>query len=93
MVRVPGIDAIFVGPYDLSASMGKMGNLTDAEVRKAIATIAECCINAGVRLGIFVDTTETAAAFIQQGITLIAISTDGMYMALGAKKTLNSLKC
>ena len=92
IVRVPGIDAIFIGPYDLSASMGKMGNLNDAEVRNAIATMAECCKNAGLRLGIFADTAETAAAYIKQGFTLIAISTDGLHMALAAKKTLNSLK-
>ena len=92
IVRVPGIDAIFIGPYDLSAGRGKMGNVTDSDVRKAIATMAECCRNAGLRVGIFVDTAETAAAFIQQGFTLIAISTDGLYMALGAKETLNSLK-
>jgi 2-dehydro-3-deoxyglucarate aldolase/4-hydroxy-2-oxoheptanedioate aldolase len=92
IVRVPGIDAIFIGPYDLSASLGKMGNLTDADVRKAIATIAESCKNAGLRLGIFVDTAETAATFIKQGFTLIAISTDGLHMALGAKEALSSLK-
>ena len=92
IVRVPGIDAIFIGPYDLSASMGKMGNVTDADVRNAISTMAECCKNAGVRLGIFTDTAETAAAYIEQGFTLIAISTDGLYMAQGAKKTLISLK-
>jgi 2-dehydro-3-deoxyglucarate aldolase/4-hydroxy-2-oxoheptanedioate aldolase len=92
IVRVPGIDAIFIGPYDLSASMGKMGNLTDADVQKAIATIAKCCKNAGVRLGIFADRAETAAACIRQGFTLIAIGTDGLYMAQGAKETLSSLK-
>ena len=92
IVRVPGIDAIFIGPYDLSASMGKMGNLTDPDVRSAIATIAECCRKAGRSVGIFVDRAETAAAFIRQGFTLIAISTDGLYMALGAKKTLDFLK-
>ena len=92
IVRVPGIDAIFIGPYDLSASMGKIGNVTAADVRTAIATIADCCKNAGVRLGIFADTAESAAGYIQQGFTLVAISTDGLYMALGAKKTLTSLK-
>lgn len=92
IVRVPGIDAIFIGPYDLSASMGKMGNLTDTDVRNAIATIAECCRNAGLPLGIFTDTAESAAAYIQQGFKLIAISTDGLYLALGAKETLKSLK-
>jgi 2-dehydro-3-deoxyglucarate aldolase/4-hydroxy-2-oxoheptanedioate aldolase len=92
IVQVQGIDAIFIGPYDLSASMGKMGDLADVEVRQAIATIAKCCQNADLRLGIFVDTAETAATYIQQGFTLIAISTDGLYMALGAKETLSSLK-
>jgi 2-keto-3-deoxy-L-rhamnonate aldolase RhmA len=92
IVEVPGIDAIFIGPYDLSASMGKMGKVNDPDVRKAIATIADCCLNAGLRVGIFVDTAETASAFIQQGFSLIAISTDGLYMALGAKEMLNSLK-
>ena len=92
IVRVPGVDAIFIGPYDLSASMGKLGNLTDPDVRNAIETIAQCCRDAGRCVGIFVDTAETAAAFIRQGFTLIAISTDGLYMALGAKKTLNSLR-
>ena len=92
IVRVPGVDAIFIGPYDLSASMGKMGKVTDPDVRNAIATIAECCRNAGRCVGIFVDTAETAVGFIRQGFTLIAVSTDGLYMALGAKKTLNSLK-
>jgi len=92
IVRVPGIDAIFIGPYDLSASMGKMGNVTDADVRKAIASIAEYGKNAGLSMGIFVDEAETAEAFIQQGFTLIAVSTDGLHMALGAKETLNSLK-
>jgi 2-keto-3-deoxy-L-rhamnonate aldolase RhmA len=92
IVRVPGIDAIFIGPYDLSASMGKMGDPTDPDVRNAIATIAKCCRNAGRCLGIFVDTAETAAVFIRQGFTLIAVSTDCLYMALNAKKTLNSLK-
>ena len=52
----------------------------------------ESCRNADLRLGIFVDSAETAATYIQQGFTLIAISTDGLYMALGARDTLSSLK-
>lgn len=53
---------------------------------------AESCRNADLRLGILVDSAQTAAACIQQGFTLIAISTDGLYMALGARDTLSSLK-
>ena len=36
IVKVPGIDCLFVGPYDLSASIGKTGLTTDPEVQNAI---------------------------------------------------------
>ena len=90
--KVPGIDAIFIGPYDLSASLGKMGKLTDKEVQEAMATIMARCKNAGVCLGIFADTSDSAAEFIQQGFTLIAVSMDGLHMAAGAKAMLSALK-
>ena len=92
IVKVSGVDAIFIGPYDLSASLGKMGKLSDPEVQKAITTITEHCKNAGVRLGIFADTAESAKPFIQKGFNFIVISTDGLLMARGAKKILSDLK-
>ena len=39
IARVPGVDAVLIGPYDLSASMGKPGQITDPEVRRAIDTV------------------------------------------------------
>ena len=92
MVKVPGVDAIFIGPYDLSASLGKMGQLTDPEVKQAIQTIAEACKKAGVRLGIFAATADAVEPFIQQDFTLLAIGTDGLHMAQSARKTLKALK-
>ena len=91
IVRVPDVDAILIGPYDLSASMGKMGKLDDAEVQAAIATVTEACRRAGVHLGIFADSAESAATFIQKGFTLIAISTDCLHMAQGARETLKAI--
>ena len=92
IVEVPGIDAIFVGPYDLSAGLGKMGQIDDPVVTQAIADIMEACKKAGVRLGIFGATVEAVEPFIQQGFSLLAIGSDGMHMAQGAGKILNSLK-
>jgi 2-dehydro-3-deoxyglucarate aldolase/4-hydroxy-2-oxoheptanedioate aldolase len=91
IVKVPGIDAIFIGPYDLSASLGKMGQLTDPEVKQAIQTIAEACQKAGVRLGIFAATAEAVEPFIQQNFTLLAIGTDGLLMAQNAKDLLEAV--
>jgi len=92
IAKVPGIDAVFVGPYDLSASLGKMGQLTDNEVREAIAAVTAGCKNAGMRLGIFADSAESAEPYIQQGYTLIAIGTDALHLASGAQATVNALK-
>jgi len=92
ITEVAGVDAIFIGPYDLSASLGKMGKLSDPEVQKAIATITEHCKSAGVRLGIFADTAESAQPFIQQGFNFIVIGTDGLLMARGAKEILSGLR-
>ena len=92
IVKVPDIDAVLIGPYDLSASMGKMGNLNDAEIQAAMARILEACRDAGVPVGIFADSARSAAPFIQQGYTLIAIGTDCLHMAQGAKAQLEAIK-
>jgi 2-keto-3-deoxy-L-rhamnonate aldolase RhmA len=92
IVKVPGIDAIFIGPYDLSASLGKMGQLADPEVKQAIETIAQACKKAGVRLGIFAATAEAVAPFIQQDFTLLAVGTDGLHMAQSAREVLKTLR-
>ena len=92
IVRVPDIDAVLVGPYDLSASMGKMGSINDAMVQAAIGAVTKCCREAGVPLGIFADSAESAAPYIQQGFTLVAISTDCLHMAQGAGAALKAVK-
>ena len=91
IVQVPGIDAIFIGPYDLSASLGKMGQLTDPKVKQAIATIIHACQAAGVRLGIFAATAKDIEPYYKQDFNLLAISTDGLLMAQKAKEILQTL--
>jgi 2-dehydro-3-deoxyglucarate aldolase len=91
IVQVPDIDAVLIGPYDLSASMGKTGRINDDEVQAAIASVTECCRDAGIPLGIFADSAESAAPFIEQGYTLIAISTDCLHMVQGARATLKAI--
>lgn len=91
IVQVPGIDAIFVGPYDLSASLGKMGQLADPEVKRALDTVTQACRTAGVRLGIFAATANDIKPFLEQNYTLLAIGTDGLLMAQKAKEILQSL--
>ena len=92
IVKVPGVDAILVGPYDLSASMGKMGQVQDAEVQTAIAAVTKTCRETGLPLGIFADSAKSAAPYIKKSFSLIAISTDCLHMARSAQAELDEIR-
>ena len=91
IVAVPGIDAVLVGPYDLSTSLGKPGALADPEVRSAIARVTETCLKAGVRLGAFGADAPAVQPFIDQGFTLIAAGMDTLFLSGAASNLLSAL--
>jgi 2-dehydro-3-deoxyglucarate aldolase len=92
IVKVQGIDALFVGPYDLSGSMGKIGEVNDPDVQEAIARVRDCASRAEVPLGIFALTPDSARAFIEAGFTLIAAGMDSMLLADAAREMLAPLR-
>ncbi len=92
IAAVPGIDAIFVGPYDLSASMGKPGRIQDPEVQAAIRRVRDATLKAGRKLGIYCSDPESARDSLRQGYTLIGMSTDLNYLTQSAGAALASAK-
>jgi len=92
IVKVPGIDAVFVGPYDLSASMGKPGQIKDPEVQAAMDKVRKAAIHAGVKLGIYCSDADSARSFIQQGYTLIGLSTDLNHLVKSAAAALSTVR-
>lgn len=92
IVRVPGLDAVLVGPYDLSASLGKIGQVTDPAVTGAIDHITETCRQAGVRLGIFGVSAEAVQPYIERGYTLIIAGVDTLMLGQAAGLILARLK-
>jgi 2-dehydro-3-deoxyglucarate aldolase len=92
ILEVPGIDGIFIGPYDLSASMGKTGLVSDPEVQKAISVVKNQAIKAKIPLGIFSATPDDVQPYIESGYTLIAVGIDTMLIVNAAKKIINKLK-
>ena len=92
IVQVQGVDAIFVGPYDLSASMGKMGEVNDPAVVDAINHVTKVCSEAGMPLGIFGVTAESVKPYLDQGYSLIVAGVDLFHMAHAAKTTLSMLR-
>lgn len=92
LAKVDGIDAILIGPYDLSASYGKPGELNDPEVRDAIAQITRKCKDAGMPLGIFGSDAAAVMPFIDQGFTLIAVGCDTLFIIAAAQRTLAAIR-
>jgi 2-keto-3-deoxy-L-rhamnonate aldolase RhmA len=80
IVGVAGVDAVFIGPYDLSASMGKPGRLQDPDVREAVDTVIGACREAKVPAGIFAAAPPASARAFEAGCTLVCCGIDiGLY--------------
>lgn len=92
IVKIAGIDALFIGPYDLSASMGKMGQIDDPEVKDAISRVANCCRQARMPLGIFCGTAAAATTYMAAGFQLITVGTDTLFMIQAATETLSACR-
>jgi 2-keto-3-deoxy-L-rhamnonate aldolase RhmA len=92
IARVPGVDAVLLGPYDLSASLGKMGQIDDPTVVAAIRRVTEVCRAAGMPLGYFGVTAAAVLPYAAQGYTLLVAGVDTLYLGAGAKALLNELR-
>jgi len=92
ILEVPGIDAILIGPFDLSGSLGVLGQITDPQVQDAMEEVRRHCEKAGVPAGIFAVDAESARGFIAEGYNLIALSMDSFYLWQSAKRALNEVR-
>ncbi len=76
IVATAGAGAIFIGPYDLSASMGLAGQVTHPDVLSAIGRVKDACRKAGMPWGIFAMTPEGLDGYIADGCTYALCSMD-----------------
>ncbi len=94
ILALPGIDAAFVGPSDLSLTLsgGKAVNPGSPEAQAAISAILAACRRAGKFAAIFAHTPEAAKAFADLGYDFIAIQTDVLVIRAGAHAALRVAK-
>ena len=88
----PGVDAIFVGPFDLSLSMGRLGKVADPDVVKAISNVRDAVQGRGLPLGIFGVAPESVSGWMAEGFTLIACGVDMMLLGGAARSMLAQLR-
>lgn len=76
ITAVDGIDAVFIGPSDLAADFGHLGNAGHPEVQDAIASAIARCQEQGRTIGILAPVADDARRYIAQGATLVAVGSD-----------------
>ena len=86
ILGVKGVDAVFIGPYDLSASLGKTGQLADPEVVRCIHHVRDGCLGRQVPVGIFTMDAARVRPFIDEGYSLIAVGLDAVMLGESAKR-------
>jgi 4-hydroxy-2-oxoheptanedioate aldolase len=81
IISVPGLDVIFLGPYDLSQSLGIPGQVNDPRVVDRMKEAARQIDSAGLTVGTFADNPEAAKRWIDAGVRYISLSVDtGIYL-------------
>jgi 4-hydroxy-2-oxoheptanedioate aldolase len=76
IVEVPHIDVIFLGPYDLSQSLGIPGQVRDARVVDLMKRCVTTIQASGKAVGTFADNPEIARHWIESGVQYIALGVD-----------------
>jgi len=92
IVQVPGLDAVLVGPYDLSASMGLPGQVDHPDVKAAIQHVAKVCFDVNMPIGIFGMTAESVQPYIAQGFRFIVCGADTVLLGTAARQLLEQLR-
>jgi 4-hydroxy-2-oxoheptanedioate aldolase len=92
ILEVPGIDIIFVGPYDLSQSLGIPGQVNHPRVEEAVEEIVAKCKAKGIAVGTFCDTIENGKKWIAKGVQYIDYCIDvGLFYSV-CSETVKALR-
>jgi 4-hydroxy-2-oxoheptanedioate aldolase len=86
IAAVPGVDSIFVGPADLSASMGHLGDLNHPAVQDKLREGAQRCRELGKPCGIVGPNPDTVRRYLEYGYSWVAINSDiGLMVGRGTE--------
>ena len=76
IAAVDGVDGLFVGPSDLAAGLGHLGNANHPEVQEAMAQVFAAAKAAGKPIGILAGVEADARRYLEQGATFVAVGSD-----------------
>lgn len=92
IVRVDGVDAVFVGPSDLAASMGYLGQPGHPEVRAAVERAIRKIAAAGKAAGVFSADPALAASYLALGASFLLVGVDALLLRNAAASLAEKFK-
>ncbi len=92
IATVPGIDCIFVGPSDLSVSLGIPGQVTHPREVKAIDRVIEVCNKHNIITGILMFDAAILKPWVEKGMRFVAYSSDISLLADAAAQGIEELR-
>lgn len=88
---VEGIDVLFLGPYDMSQSLGIPGQVQDERVEELMQEVCDRAADYGKVVGTFADSPEMANKWIDAGAQYIAYSVDGTILTFAYEDIVDSV--
>lgn len=76
ILDVEGIDAVFLGPYDISQSLGIPGQVTHERVEALMEEVCEHAAETGTAVGAYADTPEIANRWIDAGVQYVTLGVE-----------------
>ena len=94
ILSVEGVDGVFIGPYDMSGSYGVVGQTSHPVIKAACRRVAEACRAHGKAAGMHIvtPTNENLTDALAQGYSFIALGTDILFIAQGARDALRMIE-
>jgi 2-keto-3-deoxy-L-rhamnonate aldolase RhmA len=92
VAQVDGVDAIFVGPADLSAQLGHAGQTMHPEVMRLMGDAAQRCRRLGIPVGTVGASPDVVTQFRAMGFNFIAVASDLGLLMRGAQAVVQSLR-
>ncbi|MBW1699317.1 MAG: aldolase, partial [Deltaproteobacteria bacterium] len=92
ILAYPGVDILFLGPYDLSQSLAMPGRIDDPAVIEKMERVVLKAAQKGIVVGTFADTPDRAQKWIDLGVKYIALGCDTKFLLDGARAIISALK-
>ena len=92
IVHVDGVDAVFIGPSDLAASMGHLGNPAHPEVKQAVASAIRDIARAGKAAGVFSADPKVAQEYADLGASFMLVGVDVLLLRKAATELAHRFK-